>query len=89
MDRINLLCMGPWSRGKATGHRSYIVIHALHVHEFALATGRQPGGFSEMFPKFSRNVFPKKLGLDEGITLWELKNRIPREKLPIWSYSQV
>ena len=34
-------------------------------------------------------VFPRKLGLDEGITSWDLKHRIPRQKLPIWSYSQV
>ena len=28
-------------------------------------------------------VFPKKLGLDSKITSWDLKNRIPRRKLPI------
>ena len=33
-------------------------------------------------------VFPNKLGFNEGITSWDLKNRIPRQKLPIWSYSQ-
>ena len=33
--------------------------------------------------------FPKQLGLDERITSWDLKNRIPRRKLRIQSYSQV
>ena len=33
--------------------------------------------------------FLEKLGFVEGITSWDLKNRIPRQKLPIWSYSQV
>jgi len=28
-------------------------------------------------------AFVKKLGLDEGITSWDLKNRIPRRKLRI------
>ena len=28
-------------------------------------------------------AFLNKLGLDEGITSWDLKNRIPRQKLPI------
>jgi len=28
-------------------------------------------------------VFPNKLGLDEGITSWDLKIRIPRRKLRI------
>ena len=32
---------------------------------------------------------PKKLGLDSKITSWDLKNRIPRRKLRIQSYSQV
>ena len=26
---------------------------------------------------------PKKLGLDEGTMPWDLKNQIPRQKLPI------
>ena len=28
-------------------------------------------------------AFPKQLGLDEGITSWDLKNRIPRQKLRV------
>ena len=28
-------------------------------------------------------VSPKQLGLDEGIASWDLKNRIPRQKLRI------
>ena len=38
---------------------------------------------------FWGTFFLKKLGLDEGITSWELKIRIPRRKLRIYSYSQV
>ena len=47
---------------------------------------------SELWPKnkkklrrlfFIGYVFPKKLGLDAGFSSWDLKNRIPREKLRI------
>ena len=31
----------------------------------------------------------KHIGLDSTFTAWDLKHRIPRRKLPIWSYSQV
>ena len=31
----------------------------------------------------------RKFGLVDGITSWDLKIRIPRQKLRIWSYSQV
>ena len=34
-------------------------------------------------------MFPKKLGLDTGIGSRDLKNRIPRRKLRIQSYSQI
>ena len=34
-------------------------------------------------------VFPKKLGLDSKITSWDLKNRIPREKLYILTSGKV
>ena len=34
-------------------------------------------------------VFPKQLCLDSNFTSWDLKHRIPRRKLRIWSYSQV
>ena len=43
--------------------------------------------FYVKFQNFIGYVFPKKLGLDEGITSWQLKNRIPRQKLYIESYS--
>ena len=33
--------------------------------------------------------FSRKLGLDAIFTSWDLKNRIPRRKLRIQSYSQV
>ena len=38
---------------------------------------------------FIGDVFPKKLGLDSILESWDLKIRIPRRKLRIWSYSQV
>ena len=38
---------------------------------------------------FYRDVFPKQLGLDSILESWDLKIRIPRRKLRIWSYSQV
>ena len=38
---------------------------------------------------FMGYTYPKKLGLNEGITSWGQKHRIPHQKLPIWSYSQV
>ena len=38
--------------------------------------------------QISGTFFPTKLGLDEGIPSWDLKIRIPRQKLRIWSYSQ-
>ena len=42
--------------------------------------------YKYFFPNFVWTlgyVFPKKLGLDEGITSWDLKIRIPRRKLRI------
>ena len=38
---------------------------------------------------FWGTFFPKKLGLDAILESWDLKIRIPRRKLRIWSYSQV
>ena len=38
---------------------------------------------------FTGYVLSKKLGLDSKVTSWDLKNRIPRQKLRIQSYSQV
>ena len=38
---------------------------------------------------FIGGVFPKQLGLDSILESWDLKIRIPRRKLRIWSYSQV
>ena len=38
---------------------------------------------------FLGDVFPEKLGLDAILGSWDLKIRIPRRKLRIWSYSQV
>ena len=38
---------------------------------------------------FSGTFFLKKLGLDSILESWDLKIRIPRRKLRIWSYSQV
>ena len=35
------------------------------------------------------SAFPKKLDLDSILESWDLKIRIPRRKLRIWSYSQV
>ena len=44
---------------------------------------------SIFFIFFLGYVFPKKLGLDSKNPSWDLKNRIPRRKLRIQSYSQV
>ena len=41
----------------------------------------------ERFPTFYKVRFFQKLGLDEEITSWELRNQIPRQRLPIWSSS--
>ena len=41
------------------------------------------------FQIFIGDAFPKKLGLDSILESWDLKIRIPRRKLRIWSYSQV
>ena len=41
------------------------------------------------FQIFIGDVFLKKLGLDSIWESWDLKIRIPRRKLRIWSYSQV
>ena len=41
------------------------------------------------FSKILKFRFSKKLGLDAIFTSWDLKNRIPRRKLRIQSYSQV
>ena len=35
------------------------------------------------------DVFPKTLGVGSILESWDLKIRIPRRKLRIWSYSQV
>ena len=44
--------------------------------------------FPRNFLNCLRYVFPKKLGLDSILESWDLKIRIPRQKLRIWSYSQ-
>ena len=43
----------------------------------------------DLFSKFSKFSFSKTLSLDARTGSWDLKNRIPRRKLCIQSYSQV
>ena len=47
------------------------------------------GVFKEKHKSYIGTVFLKKLGLDSIFTSRDLKNRIPRRKLRIQSYSQV
>ena len=37
----------------------------------------------------TKKIGLNELGLDEGITSWDLKNGIPFQKIPMWSHSQV
>ena len=50
-----------------------------------------PTLFRELIEKydFLGDAFPKQLDLDSCFTSWDLKIRIPRRKLRIYSYSQV